>query len=59
MLWKWPTTQSVLWMTRSSTIVALISPCKPATSHEHIATKRNCMGIVQRSFVPQIVAHRL
>ena len=48
MLWKWPTTQSVLWATTSYWIVASPTPWSPATSHDTSATDRNrAAGLVQ------------
>ncbi len=48
MLWKWPTTHSVLCATTSYWIVASPTPCRPATSHETSATDRNrAAGLVQ------------
>ena len=40
MLWKWPTTHSVLCATASKWIVASPTPCSPATSHDTRATAR-------------------
>src|SRR4051812_2477696 len=59
MLWKWPTIHIVLWITASKTIVALMTPWRPATSQLTIAAARNFAAGVHWKSERQIVIDRL